>query len=49
MKIIKIIQLKIVICTAVKYRCILHGNVFVMKEHDNETKHPSAVGENERV
>ena len=30
MKIIKKIQLKIVIFTAVKNRCILHGRVFVM-------------------
>ena len=30
MKIVKIFQPKIVIFTAVKYRCILHGNVFVM-------------------
>ena len=30
MKIVKKIQLKIVIFTAVKNRCILHGHVFVM-------------------
>ena len=30
MKIIKTIKLKIVIFTAVKNRCILHGRVFVM-------------------
>ena len=30
MKIVKKIQLKIVIFTAVKYRCTLHGNVCVM-------------------
>ena len=30
MKIVKDIQLKIVIFTAVKNRCILHGRVFVM-------------------
>ena len=30
MKIVKKIQLKIVIFTAVKNRCILHGRVFVM-------------------
>ena len=30
MKIVKTIQLKIVILTAMKYRCILHGNVCVM-------------------
>ena len=30
MKIVKIIQLKIVIFTAMKNRCILHGRVFVM-------------------
>ena len=30
MKIVKIIKLKIVIFTAVKNRCILHGRVFVM-------------------
>ena len=30
MKIVKKIQLKIVILTAVKNRCILHGRVFVM-------------------
>ena len=30
MKILKKIQLKIVIFTAVKNRCILHGRVFVM-------------------
>ena len=30
MKIIKTIQLKNVISTAVKNRCILHGRVFVM-------------------
>ena len=30
MKIVKHIQLKIVIFTAVKNRCILHGRVFVM-------------------
>ena len=30
MKIVKTFQLKIVILTAVKYRCILHGNVCVM-------------------
>ena len=31
MKIVKKIQLKIVIFTAVKNRCILHGRVFVMQ------------------
>ena len=31
MKIVKTIQLKIVIFTAMKNRCILHGRVFVMK------------------
>ena len=31
MKIVKIFQMKIVIFTAVKNRCILHGRVFVMK------------------
>ena len=31
MKIVKNILLKIVIFTAVKNRCILHGRVFVMK------------------
>ena len=31
MKIVKKIQLKIAIFTAMKYRCILHGNVCVMK------------------
>ena len=30
MKIVKNMQLKIVIFTAVKNRCILHGHVFVM-------------------
>ena len=30
MKIVKKVQLKIVIFTAVNYRCILHGNVCVM-------------------
>ena len=30
MKIVKICQLKIVIFTAVKNRCMLHGRVFVM-------------------
>ena len=30
MKIVKIFQLKIVIFTAFKNRCILHGRVFVM-------------------
>ena len=30
MKIVKIIQMKIVIFTAVKNLCILHGRVFVM-------------------
>ena len=30
MKIVKMIQLKIVIFTAMKNRCILHGRVFVM-------------------
>ena len=30
MKIVKKFQMKIVIFTAVKYRCILHGNVFVI-------------------
>ena len=30
MKIVKKIQLKIVIFTAVKNRCMLHGRVFVM-------------------
>ena len=30
MKLVKTIQLKIVIFTAVKNRCILHGRVFVM-------------------
>ena len=30
MKIVKIIQLKIVIFTAMNNRCILHGRVFVM-------------------
>ena len=30
MKIVRNIQLKIVIFTAVKNRCILHGRVFVM-------------------
>ena len=30
MKIVKQIQLKIVIFTAVKNRCILHGRLFVM-------------------
>ena len=30
MKIVKNFQLKIVIFTAVKYSCILHGNVFIM-------------------
>ena len=34
MKIVKTFQLKIVIFTAVKYRCILHGNVFVMEGQD---------------
>ena len=31
MKKVKIFQLKIVIFAAVKYRCILHGRVFVMR------------------
>ena len=31
MKIVKIIQMKIVIFTAVKNRCMLHGRVFVMR------------------
>ena len=31
MKIVKKNQLKIVIFTAVKYRCILHGNVCVLR------------------
>ena len=31
MKMVKKFQLKIVIFTAVKYRCILHGNVCVMR------------------
>ena len=30
MSIVKTIQLKIVIFTAVKNRCILHGHIFVM-------------------
>ena len=30
MKKVKTFQLKIVIFAAVKYRCILHGNVYVM-------------------
>ena len=33
MKVVKIIQLKIVIFTAVKNRCILHGRVFVMTQY----------------
>ena len=35
MKIVKTIQLKIVIFTAVKNRCILHGHVFVMMREVN--------------
>ena len=31
MKIVKKIKLKIVIFTAVKYRCIMHGRIFVMQ------------------
>ena len=41
MKIVKKIKLKIVIFTAVKYGCILHGNVFVMvikKHYDDDTQ-----------
>ena len=37
MKIVKQIQLKTVIFTAVKNRCILHGCVFVLKEGDTCT------------
>ena len=33
MKIVKIFQLKIVIFTAVKYRCILHGNAVCQVIH----------------
>ena len=35
MKKVKRIHLKIVIFTAVKNRCILHGRVFLMKSYDN--------------
>ena len=34
MKIVKTFQLKIVIFTAVKNRCLLHGRVFVMESLD---------------
>ena len=34
MKIVKKLQLKIVIITAVKNRCMLHGHVFVMSYHE---------------
>ena len=37
MKIVKKIQLKIVIFTAVKNCCILHGRVFVMFYNKNNT------------
>ena len=38
MKIVKNIQLKIVIFTVVKNRCILHGHVFVMGAIDHSCK-----------
>ena len=36
MKTVKKQQLKIVIFTAVKNRCLLHGRVFVMKQNHEE-------------
>ena len=39
MKIVKINQLKIVIFTAVKNRCMLHGNVFVMLFNGQVSNH----------
>ena len=38
MKIVKKIQMKIFIFTAVKNRCILHGRVFVMALHIKKDK-----------
>ena len=35
MEIVKTIQMKIIIFTAVKNRCILHGRVFVMLPQNN--------------
>ena len=37
MKLVKHFQLKIVIFTAVKNRCILHGRVFVMRSKDEDS------------
>ena len=44
MKIVTKIQLKIVIFTAMKNRCILHGRVFVMETETGLVK-VSGVGE----